>query len=194
MLNEPRFVRLSLWHSVKSNKCSVSSFCHLFCNTYNYAHFNTVERDLLLHPTHTLFQRGQRRLLFQLNFTLTHAFLIMRLTVTGSIPQICMKHKMISEFLKVFYYRSVYRPFAIINCSNYLESTLLFFPIKSQTVEKSKCSKTVRFLIYVQIVPIQIQPQPQIDRCLCEEVCCCTRKWLRWKSPICDYRAPSGGG
>lgn len=33
--------------------------------------------------------------------------------------------------------------------------------------------------MYVQIVPIQIQPQ--INRCLCEEVCCCTRKWLRWK-------------
>lgn len=47
-----------VWLSVKSNKSSMS-YCHLLCNTSNYAHFTTVEMDLLLHSRHTCFLRGQ---------------------------------------------------------------------------------------------------------------------------------------
>lgn len=181
MLNELRFVRLSLWLSVKSNKCSVSSFCHLFCNTYNYAHFKTVERDLLLHPAYThSFPKGTTKASISIKF---HAHTcIFNHEAHGYWQHPTDLHETQND-LRIF--EGILLPECVQTFCNHqlqqlLESTLLFFfPIKSQTVEKSKCSKTVRFLMYVQIVPIQIQPQ--INRCLCEEVCCCTRKWLRWK-------------
>lgn len=99
-------------------------------------------------------------------------------------------------FLKVFYYRSVYRPVCIIfNCSNSLESVehlFLFFRLHKKVKlfffwkVPTQCSSRVSS--YSSISPNSNQPV-SVWRGLQLH-----RKWLRWKNPIIGYMEPSSGG